>query len=148
MPLKMTKKTKKHFDYIVSLPPLNSPNLENVQNLEIVVSTSDRGAVSHALARKVSEGLNRESKNKTIKHTMNQLDSDRGGAGSYAYEIQTKFEENGVPISQSDSRYQFIQKAALADEIKRKRGGENAYSFFKIAEKYLIFYNSHNLRNQ
>ena len=140
---------KEYSDYIVSLPLLKFPNLKNVRALEIVVSTSDRGAVSHALAHKIVPKLDRESKSKTIRYAMHQLDADFNGAGNYAFEIQTDFTANEVKVSQLDPIYRIIQESFLAEEIVKKREKkENPRDFLKIAKSYLNFYNTHIPTNQ
>ena len=145
----MTNKTKKErFEYIVSLPPLNIPNLKSVQNLEVVVSTSGRGAVSHVLARKTFKDSDRELKSRTIKDAMNELDNNYGGAENYAYEIETYFEEDGMPMLQLSPRYKELQKYFLCIEIAKKKEERDPIKFLNIAKKYLDFYHSHKSQNQ
>lgn len=140
----MTKATKKeHFDYIVSLPKMDILNLENTRNLEVVVSTSDRGAVSHALARKTHEKLHRELKSNAIRHAMNQLDVYYGGAENYAFEVQSEFSENGIEMTKFNPRYRDVQEAFLAEEISKKRDDKNMLKSLRLAKSYLDFYYSH-----
>ncbi len=144
----VTKTEKVYFGYIVSLPQLKLPNLKNIKNVEAIISTSDRGAVSHTLAHKIPDKVDRTLKGKTIRNAMRQLDNDFGGAENYAYEIQLELTENGVTISQSNPRYRLAQESFLAEEIARKTGGGDAKTFLKIAQQYLNIYNSYNLQNQ
>lgn len=129
---------RKHFDYIVALPAMNCLGLENIQRLEIVTSTSPRGAVSHALARRVFE----KSKGEIIQRTMRQLDKDYGGAGNYAYEIPSGIQEDGIDVPVPALIYGEAQKAFLAEEIVMKTG-ESRHQCSKTAKQYLNFYNSH-----
>ncbi|MBT6690294.1 hypothetical protein HN903_03200 [archaeon] len=145
----MSKTKRKQHPYIVSLPPVTFSNLENSRGLELAITTSDRGAVSRVLARKVAGGLSRESKSKAIGHAMNQLDKQYGGAGNYAYQIETEIKgDDGKKISPSQGLYRTIQEVLLAEEIAEKKGKTDAREFLKMAGAYVGFYNSHKPKNR
>ena len=135
-------KKRPHFYYVVALPQqLKIDRMHKVTYLELVLSTSNEGAVSHALSRKVSENLLREIRQQVIGHAMNVLRLDFGGVSNYAFKIpEDIWEENGKKLSFLDSNYKLSQKGFLANEIATKRGG-NELDHLETAQKYLEFYN-------
>ena len=133
----MTSERKREF-YVVNLPSRDFEGILNPSSLELEFSPSDRGAVSHALGRKVSPDIRKNRRGIFIGKAMNILDNDYGGAGNFAYEIPRDItDEKGHRVSGED--YKIIQEVFLAQEIADKRG-RVPQDCLTQARKYLDFY--------
>ena len=121
----------KDLPHIVAFPRTSLNGIAKVGKLEIVFSSSDKGAASHALARKVSPEVLKEKRGMHIGMAINTLRDRYGSASKFAYEIPS--------VEGPDQ--ELAKQAFMADEISQKRGG-NPSDHMQTARDYLTFYNS------
>ncbi|MCK5321483.1 hypothetical protein KAJ38_02800 [Candidatus Pacearchaeota archaeon] len=137
-----------HSHYVVELPEITIPGIHNINRLELVLSTSDKGAVSHAISRKVSKDLIKDKRHAIIGHAVNVLTNNYGGAKNHAFEIQEYIqEEGGRTLSKFDPAYKQSQIGFLASEISKKKG-RNEIDCLPLARKYWDLYNKGRSINQ
>ncbi|MEA3248709.1 MAG: hypothetical protein U9Q73_03330 [Nanoarchaeota archaeon] len=141
-------KKRQHYYYIVELPEIKIPGVHNIYKLELVLSTSDKGAVSQAISRKVSKNLIRERRFTTIGHAVNVLNDNYGGAKNYAFEIPEDIrEDGGRTLSKFDPDYKQSQIGFIASRISKKRNRKEI-DCLPLARKYQDFFNRKMSENQ
>lgn len=124
--------------YVVDLSGLPLERIGRINQLELEFSLSDRGAVSHALGRKINPELTKDLRSIYIGKAMNTLDQSYGGAGNFAYQIPTDIhDDKGKRLTAHE--FNIAQEVFLAEEIASKIGG-NAPNYMGRARKYLEFY--------
>ncbi len=137
----MATKKKEYSPYVVSLPSIYHDRLQGVTSLELVASTSQRGAVSRALYRKVDENIAKRNKRSITGKMMNELDRLHGDAGKFAYEIPLGIENERGEINSMDPYFRMSQEVLVAQKIEDRTSLSKADSL-KRAKGYLDYFHS------
>ncbi len=127
---------RQRFDYVVEFPDISMDGVR-IGDLELISSTSERGAASIALFKKFNG-----ARNGIIGRTMTRLDNHFGGAQSYAVEIPEDIGDGKGGTLQKDSEdYQIAQEVFLATQLGEDRGDhETPERYLPEARRLLRFY--------